>query len=95
MRCTDLEADDEVEEEDHVDDAVDDGLLDADDEEHGGAHQDPVLAAHVPHPMTWRLNHRCTGTCTAHNALTNCRVCGKNKPDSCLEQRCLNHRHPT
>ena len=52
MRCTDLEADDEVEEEDHVDDAVDDGLLDADDEEHGGAHQDPVLAAHVPHPMT-------------------------------------------
>ena len=43
-----LERDDEVEEEDHVDDAVDDRLLDRDDEKHGRADEDPVLAAEHP-----------------------------------------------
>lgn len=47
-----LEADDEVQEEDHVDDAVDDSLLEGDQEEHPRADEDPVFAEHVPHPAS-------------------------------------------
>lgn len=41
---TDLEDDDEEEEEDHVDDAIDDNLLNGDEQKHPSADEDPVLA---------------------------------------------------
>ena len=47
-----LEGEHEVQEEDHVDDAVDDSLLERDQQEHARAHEYPVLAEHVPHPPT-------------------------------------------
>ena len=49
---THLECDHEVEEEHHVDDAVDDSLLEGDEQEHARTHKDPVLTQHVPQPPT-------------------------------------------
>ncbi len=47
-----LECDDEVEEEHHVDDAVDDGLLHGHHEEQNRTHDDPVLGQKVPDPRS-------------------------------------------
>ena len=52
LTVTYLERDDEVQEQHHVDDAVDNRVLHGHDEEHSSTDHDPVLAAHVPDPMT-------------------------------------------